>query len=285
MQGCLVGVLTLYIFYANIDLYSLYCKRISCNYNKIKKELFLHIIYLVTFLVALISSVLSGIAGGGGGFVMAPYWLLTGMSPAQGATTGAFMATGMSISSVAAFRKSGHLPKDKKLLCTLFVVASIASIVGAVIVPHIDIRAFKNILALITILALPLLFIKANVTSRLAEHRTIGWMLAITLLVVGSIITSSAFSVLFALTLVTFFDMSVLQMTALRRIVGIVQSAVLFTAFAVQGYFIWQHALAGFIGGSIGSYIGTKYAVKKGESLAKYALATMSIVGAIALLL
>ena len=31
------------------------------------------ILYLATFLVALISSILSGIAGGGGGFVMSPY--------------------------------------------------------------------------------------------------------------------------------------------------------------------------------------------------------------------
>ena len=63
------------------------------------------IIYIATFFVAFISSILSGIAGGGGGFVMAPYWLISGMAPAQGATTGAFMATGMSISSVAAFEK------------------------------------------------------------------------------------------------------------------------------------------------------------------------------------
>ena len=33
------------------------------------------IIYLATFLVAFISSILSGVAGGGGGFVMSPYWL------------------------------------------------------------------------------------------------------------------------------------------------------------------------------------------------------------------
>ena len=82
----------------------------------------------------------------------------------------------------------------------------------------------------------------------------------------------------------TFFNMSVLQMTALRRLVGVVQSVVLFVAFTVQGYLIWQHALAGFIGGSIGSYIGTKYAIKKGETFAKYALAIMSLVGAVALL-
>lgn len=242
------------------------------------------ILYLATFLVAFVSSILSGIAGGGGGFVMSPYWLVSGMSPAQGAATGAFMATGMSVSSVAAFRKTDHFPKNRKLLYILSATTLVGSILGAIIVPKIDIQTFKYMLAIITIAALPLLFIKPNIKHRLSKYGNIGLLLAIVLLVIGSIITSSAFSILFALTLMAFFNMSVLQMTALRRLVGVVQSVVLFVAFTVQGYLIWQHALAGFIGGSIGSYIGTKYAIKKGETFAKYALAIMSLIGAVALL-
>ncbi len=242
------------------------------------------ILYLATFLVTLIASLLSGMAGGGGGFVLSPYWLIAGMTPAQGAATGAFMATGMSISSVAAFRKTDHFPKNRKLLYILSATTLVGSILGAIIVPKIDIQAFKYMLAIITIAALPLLFVKPNLKHRLSKHGNIGLLLAIFLLIVGSIITSSAFSILFALTLMAFFNMSVLQMTALRRLVGAVQSVVLFVAFTVQGFLIWQHALAGFIGGSIGSYIGTKYAIKKGETFAKYALAIMSLVGAVALL-
>lgn len=241
-------------------------------------------IYLATFFVAFISSVLSGIAGGGGGFVMAPYWLISGMTPAQSATTGAFMATGMSISSVAALRKTDHFPKNKKLLLILSIVTLFASILGAIVVPKIDIQAFKVIVAIITLSALPLLFIKPRVKHRLSKYSGLGLGIAIGLLLIGSIITSSAFSILFALTLMTFFNMSVLQMTALRRLVGIVQSVVLFVVLAVQGYFIWQHAIAGFVGGSIGSYIGTKCAIKKGEAFAKYALAIMSLISAVALL-
>ncbi|HRQ86520.1 MAG TPA: sulfite exporter TauE/SafE family protein [Candidatus Saccharibacteria bacterium] len=241
------------------------------------------ILYLATFFVAFISSILSGIAGGGGGFVMSPYWLVSGMTPAQGAATGAFMATGMSLSSVAAFRNTDHFPKNKRLLYILSATALIGSVLGAIIVPKIDIQAFKYLLAFITIAALPLLFIKPNTKHRLRKHSKPGLVLAMFLLTIGSIITSSAFSILFALSLMAFFNMTVLQMTALRRLVGIVQSVVLFIAFTLQGFLIWQHALAGFIGGSIGSYIGTRYAVKKGEVFAKYALVIMSFAGAVAL--
>ena len=97
----------------------------------------MEVAYVATFLVAFIASVLSGIAGGGVSFVTTPFWLVLGMSPAQGGATGAFMATGMSLSSVAAFRKSGHLPKDKKLFYILATVTLFASILGAMVVPKI----------------------------------------------------------------------------------------------------------------------------------------------------
>lgn len=216
---------------------------------------------------------------------MSPYWLVAGLTPAQGAAANAFMSTGMSISSVIAFRQANYTSKNKHLLYTLLIATLIGSMLGAYIVPHINVHAFKYILAFTTIAALPLLFFTPHTTHYLPKYRKLGIFLAITLLMVGSIITSSAFSILFALTLMAFFNLSVLQMTAMRRSVGIVQSIVLLLAFTLQGFLIWQHAFAGFVGGSIGSYIGTKYAIKKSELFAKYALAIMSIIGAIALLI
>lgn len=240
--------------------------------------------YIVTFVVTFAASILSGIAGGGVGFVTTPFWLLMGMSPAQGSATGAFMATGMSISSLAAFRKSGHFPRDKKLLYSLSVVTLFASLLGAVIVPRIDVQLFKHVLAVITILTLPLLFIKPRFTHRLSKYGGIGLILAASLLVVGSIITSSAFSILFSLVLMTFFSLSVLQTTAYKRLLYLVQSVVLLVGFTLQGYLLWQHAVAGFFGGSLGAYIGTRFAIKKGETFARYALASISLLGALALL-
>jgi uncharacterized membrane protein YfcA len=242
-------------------------------------------IYLATFFVALISSIFSGLAGGGGGFIMAPYWLISGMTPAQGATTGSFMAIGMGVSSLAAFRKTGHLPKEKRLTVLLSAVTVISSVFGALILPHIDVAAFTNTLALTTIAALPLLFIKRTTTHRFAKHRNVGIGLITLLLILSSIITSSAFSIPIAIILISFFDLSVLQMTALRRLITLSQSIVLFVVLTAQGFFIWQHALAGIIGGSLGSYIGTRFAISKGELFAKWALAGGALVGAIALLI
>lgn len=244
----------------------------------------MELIYLATFLVAFISSILSGIAGGGGGYLMAPYWLIAGMTPAQGATTGGFMAVGMGASSLAAFRGTSHFPSNKQLTTALTIITVIASIIGAITLTHIETSSFKTILAIITILSIPMLFIDRRKIKLSKRHRTIGIGLLVLLLLASSIITSSAFSILIAVGLSQLFNLTILQSTALRRVIGLVQSGVIFAILAFQGNFLLPHAITAIIGGSLGSYLGTKFAIKKGEKFAKYALAIGALVGAVALL-
>ena len=214
---------------------------------------------------------------------MAPYWLIAGMTPAQGATTGGFMAIGMGASSLAAFRKTDYFPRNKNLSIALTVITVIASIIGALTLTHIETSSFKTILAVITILSIPMLFIDRSKIKLNKRYRNIGIAMLILLLLVSSIITSSAFSILIAIGLSQLFNLSILQSTALRRLVGLVQSGVIFAILALQGNFLLLHALAAIVGGSIGSYLGTRFAIKKGEKFAKYALAIGAFIGAIAL--
>jgi uncharacterized protein len=241
-------------------------------------------IYLATLLVAFTSSILSGIAGGGGGYLVAPYWLIAGMAPAQGAATGGFMAIGMSVSSLVAFRKADHFPRNGKLSVTLLLITVIASIVGALALSHIETNSFKTILAVITLLSIPLLFIDRHKIVLSKEYRNVAVGCLVLLLLVSSIITSSAFSILISIGLSQLFNLSILQSTALRRLIGLVQSVVIFAILASQGNFLFTHALAAITGGSVGSYLGTRFAIRKGEKFAKYALAVGAVVGAMALL-
>jgi uncharacterized membrane protein YfcA len=245
----------------------------------------MELIYLATFLVALISSILSGSAGGGGGFVMAPYWLIAGLTPVQGATTGAFMALGMGGSSLAAFRGSGHMPKDRNLTILLIILTLLTSAVGPFFLPHISVEVFKPILAVLTIISLPLLFINRKNIVLSKRNKNIGIVLLGLLLLASSFITSSAFSIIIAIILSQMFNFTVLQSTALRRLIGIIQSLVIFIILVTLGGFVWQHAIAAILGGTIGSYLGTKFAIKRGERFAKYALSAGAVVSSIALLL
>lgn len=245
----------------------------------------MELIYFATFVVAFLSSILSGIAGGGGGFIMAPYWLLSGMTPAQGATTGAFMALGMGGSSLAAFRGTGHMPHNKKFTIALVIMTLLTSAIGPFFLQRISVDVFKPILAILTIVSLPLLFISRKDIHISRRNKILGMGLLGVLLLASSFITSSAFSIFIAIVLSQVFRLSVLQSTALRRIIGLIQSAVIFGILLSLGNFLWPHAVAGIIGGSLGSYIGTKLAIKKGEKFAKYALTFGAIISSLALLL
>ncbi len=241
--------------------------------------------YAATLAVAFISSVLSGMAGVGGGFIMAPFWLLIGLSPAQGAATGAFMAVGMGGSSLAAFRGSGHIPKEKWLTIGLLGITVVSAIAGALLLPKFDVSSFSTTLAVITLLALPLLFIKPKNQHVFRRYRTVGLVMLALLIFISSIIMSSAFSILITLVMMNFLSLNVLQVTALRRMIGLLQSLILFILFALQGFFIWHIAIVAFTGGSLGSYIGTKVALKRGERFAKWALAVGAFAGAMILLI
>lgn len=246
----------------------------------------MELIYIATFFVALVSSILSGAAGGGGGFIMAPYWLLAGLSPAQGATTGAFMALGMGGSSLAAFKGSEHIPnKSRKFISILLVMTLALSLIGPFFLNTFQAEGFKPLLAIFTLASLPVVFLnrKNKVFNR--RNQAIGLGLLALLLLASSFITSSVFSILIAIVLSQLFDMSVLQGTVIRRQMGIIQSAVIFIVLVSLGNFVWQHALAGFSGGVIGSYIGTRFAIKRGETFAKYTLVGSAAISSILLLL
>jgi uncharacterized membrane protein YfcA len=243
------------------------------------------LIYIATFFVALISSILSGLAGGGGGFIMAPYWLITGMTPAQGATTGAFMALGMSGSSLAAFRGTEHVSQNKKFTMGLLALTLIASMAGPFFLQYIHADIFKPILAILTIISLPLLFIKHKNIMLGRHNQKIGLLLIGLLLLASSFITNSAFSIFIAIVLSQLLGLSILQGTVVRRSMGIIQSVVIFIILAMLGNFVWQHAVAGILGGMIGSYFGTKFAIKRGETFAKYALAAGAVTSSLFLLI
>ncbi len=239
---------------------------------------------ITTFFVTLAACFLSGIAGGGAGYIMAPYWLIIGMNPAQSATTGGFAATGMGISSLWAFRQADHYPKDKKLTIWLTIITIITSTLGALVLTRIDTDSFKNILAIITLLSIPLLFIDRRKIKLSKGHQRIGIVLLILLFFANSVITSSAFSVLIAVGLSQLFNLTIIETTALRRLIGLAQSTIIFSILAWQGNFIVFHSIAGILGASLGCYIGTRFAIKKGEEFAKYALAVGALVGAVVLI-
>ena len=244
----------------------------------------MELLYVATFCVALISSLLSGAAGSGGSFVMAPYWLLAGFTPAQGAATGAFLALGIGAGSLTAFKGSEYLPRSRRFLWGLVAVTVITSMIGPFYLGRVSAEQFAPVLAILTLISTPFLFIPRDRLQFGIHTRRLGWLMITLVMLISSFVTSSVFSILITLLLVQVFKLSVLESTIIRRCIGLFQSFVIFMILMTLGNFLWQHALAGLIGAILGSYLGTSFAIARGERFAKWALALSGAIGSAALL-
>lgn len=242
------------------------------------------LLLVATFLLSLTSSILSGLASGGGGFVMSSWQLLIGMSPAEMTSNGSIGGSAMAISSLIAYKKgkTKQYPRESIIFAA---IAALSAAAGSYVVPHLHAGSFKLIIASLTFASLPLFFSKHRrlvAGTRSRRDKILGYFVVSLLLLLGSIIFSSAFSLLAALALPFFFGMSTLESAVVRRWMGLAQLIVL--AVMLHRYIVWVYVLISIPGGALGSYIGTHIAVKKGETFARSALAIMTVVSAASLL-
>jgi uncharacterized membrane protein YfcA len=240
---------------------------------------------VLTFFVALISTTLSGMSGGGGGFVTVPYLIFIGLPPANALATSKMAAVGTSAGGIAAFKGKGVV--RKKLVLPLMAITLACSLVAAWLIPRIESELFTNIIGAALILLVPTLFVKR--ASLQPGHRTTPWVVAgFVLYTVCSFlqtVVGSGFGSILAIVLMLLFGLTALESNATRRVAQSVQAVVLFVLLAAQGLVVWSYGAAALLGAFIGSNIGSRIALKKGSKFVKFILAAIMIVSGIALLI
>jgi len=86
------------------------------------------------------------------------------------------------------------------------------------------------------------------------------------------------------LPLMFLLGLGAMESNALRRILMLIQAVIAFLILLPQGYIIWSYALTALAGCYLGGHIGTKIALKRGESFIKYSLAIVMIASGLILL-
>lgn len=238
------------------------------------------------FLVSLLASTFSGMAGGGGGFIMLPILVALGLSPQQAVATNKLSAFGIGLGSIAAFRKKSFA--NPRLLLFLVAIAAVISL----FVPHIfrslSGKSFQVIMALIILALIPAVLSEKSGMKQQKKSlmtKTIG-----TLLIIGILFLQGVFSgglgSLSNVMLISFFGLSTLQANAMRRVITLaLNTFIVITLIATTHFIIYKLALAGLAGSFIGGYTGSHIALEKGERFAKYALAAFMAVSGVWLLL
>lgn len=240
-------------------------------------------IIVATFLVAFLSSIISGMSGGGGSLVMVPFYLLLGLTPQQIVGVGSVASLGLGGSSLIAMR--GKQLLHKKFLVPLTLLTIIATLLAMGILPHIKSESFTITLGFLLIALAPTLFIKKNnfqPGNRKPWQVWSGYALYAALLL-GNALGGSVAPLLF-LPLMFLMGLTALEATALRRVLGLIQAVIIFVVVLPQGFILWSYALASLIGCYVGGYVGTKIALKRGEGFVKLGLAITMIVSGFVLL-
>ena len=240
----------------------------------------------VTFLVGFLSSLLSGMSGGGGGFITIPYYLLiVGLPPANALATAKMGGIGTSIGGISAFKGKGLVHKG--LVFKVVAITFVCSLISAWLIPRVDPALFQRLIGAFLIVLVPTLFI--NKAAFQPGERSKHWIgLGFALYVVFSFLQTligTGMGSILVLILMFLFGLSALESNATKRVAQSVQSAILFVLLAVQGLVYWWHGVAGLAGSLIGSHIGTHIAIKKGSGFVKIMLAVVMLTSGIALLI
>ena len=244
----------------------------------------MNILTFVTFCVAFLSSVISGMSGGGGGFIMTPYYLFIGLSPQQIAAGASVASLGLGGSSLIAMR--GKQLIDKRFLWPLVIVTIIATLLAMLTLPHVKSGAFGIIIGVLLIILSPTLFIKKQgfqPGDRSRKSIVIGYVTYAVILFTSSL--GSGLATLLFLPLMFLMGLPVMQANALRRVLMLMQAAVAFCMVLPQGYIVWSYAIASLLGCYSGGFVGTKIALKRGDVFIKYALAAVMVISGAMLLI
>lgn len=237
------------------------------------------------FIVALFASILSGMAGGGGGLIVVPFYIAFGLNPQQAIATAKFNVFGFSFGGIAAFKKKSFA--RPKLLGYLMVLALVISLIVPFIFSSLSGNFFQVAIGAMMIVLIPFILIeksgiKARKTSR--SKKTVGGVLAAFIFLLQGIFSSGIGS-LNNLVLMYFYGLTSLEASALMRVASLaLNTLIIVTLVLATDFIIWEYAIAGTIASFIGSYIGSRIAIKEGERFAKYALVMFMLISGIVLL-
>src|SRR5262245_54010917 len=129
---------------------------------------------LLTFVVMLFVGVLSGMSGGGGGFIAVPYMIAIGLNPAHALATSKFTGLGVSAGSLTAFRGKGLV--DRRYLAPFMLITFSCALVSAYLIPKIEAGIFEKIIGITLLVLLPTLFI--NKRTFKPGTRSRSWIVA-----------------------------------------------------------------------------------------------------------
>jgi uncharacterized membrane protein YfcA len=229
-------------------------------------------------------SVLGGIAGGGGGFIMTPLAIFLGMSPAQAVATGKFAGLSVTLATLQRLRKEKL--HSRRMVIPIMLLAAVIGLVAPVAIVKLDNEFYRNALGTMLLIMIPFVLLKkvGHEKRQVSDlSKAAGWvLLAVTMLIQG--IFSGGMGTLVNLVLMSMMGMSALEATATKRFSQILLNGIIVVFVIGSGLIVWKVVIIGVITAFIGARIGTHVAIKKGNKFVSYVFVAFMLFAALELI-
>lgn len=236
--------------------------------------------YLV-FLLTFVASILSGMTGGGGGYVVTPLFIALGLTPQQSIATAKLWALGIDSGSIAAFRKSKT--RHKKLAMWMIAAAVPVALVTVFAIRHLKNNNLQVAMGILNITMIPILFIKHH---KLKSHRRdmvlrgFGFVVIIALMLLQGIFASGVGS-LINVVLIAVYGVTALETNFIKRKSSFTSDIIVLAGLLGTGLIHTEYGFIGLAGGLSGGFIGARFALHEGEKFARYALMIFMLISGI----
>lgn len=231
------------------------------------------------------TAILSGVAGGGAGFINAPLLILFGLSPAQAIATGKLAGLSIALSSLGGLRKV-VADRPKRQLGAIVALALVVGILSPFVITNLDSDLYRKILGVFLLAMIPvLLFKKLGRTSGhpSARKQIVGYTLLAPVLALQGIF-GAGMGTLVNVVLMACMGMSALEASAAKRYSQVVLNTVIVIGVLASQLIVWEAALVGVICSAVGAYAGAKLAVRRGNEFVIGTLIVLSVASALFLL-
>ena len=223
--------------------------------------------------LVLVTGVVAGFMntlGGGGSLLTLPMLIFLGSPAAVANGTNRIALMVQNVVGVSNFRKKGFF--YPKLGITLAVPAVFGSLLGARFAISVPEELFQKILAIIMIVVMILIltrpekrFLKEIEGENLSTARLVVSIFVFfgVGLYGGFINAGVGFVIIVALTLIT--GMSLVKINSLKLFIVLIYVSSSFIVFIIHGKVDWILGLTLAIGNALGAYLGSNFAVSKGD--------------------
>jgi len=220
-------------------------------------------------LVGIAASIVSGMAGGGGGLISSPFFILIGLPPQVAVATTKFGALGLTLGSLAKFRQTENVRKEHVLYLSILSVA--AALIGSQVLLATSDELVEKLVGVMMLVAIPFLFMKdmGMVRTQPSRLRQVAGYVAYFIILVLQAAFGAGVGMTLMIVMMGLMGFTALEASATRRIPGFLLAAVALAVYMFSDVVYYGHGLAMMAGMLIGGYIGTHIAIKQGNQFVK----------------